>query len=527
MAEQHEWRTDVRDVGGEEPIELQRHLDALRRSGKLILLIIVLATATAVGVSLLFPKTYRAQAALLFAEPEQNASVSLDYLQRQLTTAQTLVTTPAVLRAAARRLRGETAESLKEKVEAKADGNASLLYVSAVDRNAAQAAEIADAIAVAFGENERRRARLQLAPARERILAQLRARRRRSADDPEVLALREQLATLILDEATAGSEFQLAERARFQIATASPPPLRNGIIALLVSAFLAVAVALARDHLRSHVRSARELSRLAGVPVLATIPRPRSRRRRRPPPAESEEGAYETLKQWLGLHWRTQPSHSSPGSARPAEQHVIVVTSVESEEGKASVVAGLGRSLARAGHATLLISADLRSPRLDEYFAGNGELSMAKLLEIGSARDAGSLADEIRAATTMHGAEATDGAAQLDVIPAGWSASVPWRPLSDRVLATIFDELEEIPYRYVVVDAPPLLGSSDAYVLLRWATSTVLVADPDRLHPDVVADVREVLAQLNVHPLGLVAIGDDAVAVPSVPPPAPVVAHHG
>ena len=522
MAEQREWRTDVRDVGGDEPIELQRRVDALRRSVKLMLLIIVLATATAVGVSLLLPKTYRAQAAVLFAESGQNAPAPLDYLQRQLTTAQTLVTTPAVLRAAARRVRGETAESLKEKVEAKADGNASILYVSAVDRNAAQAAEIADAVAVAFGENERRRARLQLAPARERILAQLRARRRRPADDPEVLALREQLAILILDEATAGSEYQVAESA--QIDTASPPPLRSGLIALLVSAFFAVAVALARDHLRSHVRSARELSRLAGVPLLATIPRPRSRRRGRPPAAEIEEAAYETLKQWLALHWRTHRSHSSPGSV-PFVQHVIVMTSVESEERKASVVAGLGRSLARAGHATLLISADLRSPNLDEYFAVNGELGVAKLLEI--ARDGGSLADEIRAATTMQGAEATDGAARLDVIPAGWSASNPSRPLSDRVLATIFNELEAIPYSCIVVDAPPLLGSSDAYVLLRSATRTVIVADPDRLHPDVVADLREGLAQLNVHPLGLVAIGDDVVAVPYVPPPAPVVAHQG
>lgn len=519
MAEQREWRTDVRDVGGDEPIELQRRVDALRRSVKLMLLIIVLATATAVGVSLLLPKTYRAQAAVLFAESGQD---SLDYLQRQLTTAQTLVTTPAVLRAASRRVRGETAESLKEKVEAKADGNASILYVSAVDRNAAQAAEIADAVAVAFGENERRRARLQLAPARERILAQLRARRRRPADDPEGLALREQLATLILDEATAGSEYQVAEPA--QIDTASPPPLRSGLIALLVSAFFAVAVALARDQLRSHVRSARELSRLAGVPLLATIPRPRSRRRGRPPAAEIEEAAYETLKQWLALHWRTHRSHSSPGSV-PFVQHVIVVTSVESEERKASVVAGLGRSLARAGHATLLISADLRSPNLDEYFAVNGELGVAKLLEI--ARDGGSLADEIRAATTMQGAEATDGAARLDVIPAGWSASNPSRPLSDRVLATIFNELEAIPYSCIVVDAPPLLGSYDAYVLLRSATSTVIVADPDRLHPDVVADLREGLAQLNVHPLGMVAIGDDVVAVPYVPPPAPVVAHQG
>jgi len=39
--------------------------------------------------------------------------------------------------------------------------------------------------------------------------------------------------------------------------------------------------------------------------------------------------------------------------------------------------------------------------------------------------------------------------------------------------------------------------------------------------------VREVLAQLNVHPLGLVTIGDDGMAVPYVPPSTPVLARQG
>ena len=57
-----------RDLVPDEPIELRRNLDALRRARFFILALVVCSTAAAVGISLLVPKTYRATATLVLRE---------------------------------------------------------------------------------------------------------------------------------------------------------------------------------------------------------------------------------------------------------------------------------------------------------------------------------------------------------------------------------------------------------------------------------------------------------------------------
>src|SRR3978361_442945 len=52
--------------GEEQPIELRRHLDALRRGRTLIIALVVVMTALALGLSLLLAKKYDATATLVY-----------------------------------------------------------------------------------------------------------------------------------------------------------------------------------------------------------------------------------------------------------------------------------------------------------------------------------------------------------------------------------------------------------------------------------------------------------------------------
>ncbi len=69
-------------------------------------------------------------------------------------------------------------------------------------------------------------------------------------------------------------------------------------------------------------------------------------------------------------------------------------------------------------------------------------------------------------------------------------------------------------YRYIVVDAPPLLGIADTRALARLSTALLFVARLDRITLDTVIDARDVLDRLEIPTIGCVPIGTRAEASP-------------
>jgi uncharacterized protein involved in exopolysaccharide biosynthesis len=127
-------RPPAQDVPPDEPVEARRYVDAFRRSWPLILLIVVPLTVLVFIVSALFPKTYSSSAKLVLdttgnpLEASDAASV-----QRRLATIQVLLTTRDVFARAARRLPGETAASVQDKVTSSVDPNANVITLAATD----------------------------------------------------------------------------------------------------------------------------------------------------------------------------------------------------------------------------------------------------------------------------------------------------------------------------------------------------------------------------------------------------------
>ena len=82
----------------DQPIEVRRSLDAIRRARWMIVAFVVVTTAVVVGISLLVPKTYRASSKLIY-EPATSlfASQDPDTIKRNLETFQRLLTTRRVL----------------------------------------------------------------------------------------------------------------------------------------------------------------------------------------------------------------------------------------------------------------------------------------------------------------------------------------------------------------------------------------------------------------------------------------------
>jgi tyrosine-protein kinase len=486
------------ELSPDEPLEIGRYLDALRRSKFLIALIVGGLTAAVLVVSLLLPKTYRATAQILFDGTSGTfADGDADSIQRRLATIEILLRTRDIRRRAATRIEGETAETLDDKVETSVDQDANIISIVGSDDDAQGAARIANVVAGTFLLQQRRVERQRLSRARaslQRALAELRQQPPLEAQ-AELAAIRERLTDLDVSAASRGSELQLAEAAQPPEDASSPRPVRNTMFAFFASAFIAALVVLTRAQLRPRISGSRELSRVLDLPVLVEVPYVRrglgdSSRTL----SAVEYEAYQTLQASLRMQ------------LPPARQQVVLVTSALYGEGKTEVTAALGLVLAQAGQRTWLVSADMRRPRLHELLDVAQSPGLAEVLA-GARHGRDSGASEMSAARHAEPRSRERGTGSLHVLASGRRPSDPAKLLASDALDVFFEEIKQSDYDYVLLDGPPLLGLVDSRVLAKRADGVLIVCRPDRLTSENAIDLRELLFRLDVHALGLVTVG--------------------
>jgi capsular polysaccharide biosynthesis protein/MinD-like ATPase involved in chromosome partitioning or flagellar assembly len=488
-------RLEPREPSTEQPVDVGRYANALARNRVLIALIVIGLSAVVLTLSLALPKTYKATARILLDESPGITESSSD-VERRLATIQALLTTRGVLTRAAGTLEGESADTLEDKVRSSVDAKANIVNVQATDSSGAGAAEIANAVAAAFlrkqGSVERRRLARTIAVLNEQITG---LRGPRTEIEPIRARLNEQLSDLRVNQANAGSDLQLADAARPSGSPDSPRPVRNTIFAFFAGLFLAVLVAVARERIAPRVSGPRQLSELSGLPVLTNIRQAHRSRFGGDGGALAKRDAYQTLSAIIGLQL---------GPGRP---HTLLVTSALEDEGTTEVTAGLGRALALAGEKTLVVRADMRRLVANEL-AGEAEPGLAEILSA-PGRERREAAAEMLADPTSS-VSAGDGAGSLAVLGTGHTPSNPARLLSGDALDVFFKELERSDYTYVLIEGPPLLGLADCRYWAQRVEGTLVVSRLDRLEPNDVIELRELLERLDAHALGHVIVNGRA-----------------
>jgi capsular exopolysaccharide synthesis family protein len=212
----------------------------------------------------------------------------------------------------------------------------------------------------------------------------------------------------------------------------------------------------------------------------------------------AEVEAYQTLRSSLEL---TMPSDRRP--------HMLLMTGALHAEGKTTATARLGRALAQGGNRVLLVSADLRVPRLHELFGlplGFGLSDILAVLDWKSEPMDDSLLEQ-----AMHHvivpAESQARRGELDVITSGTRAKDPGRLIAGPAMRAFLESIRGLDYDYVLVDAPPLIGIADSQALARHVDDVILVNRLDRLTLERLAELRDVIDRLGIRPLGIVVIG--------------------
>ena len=490
------------DVSPDERVDVRRYLAAISRSRNLIIGIVAFVTAIVLIVSLATSKTYTATTSIVLQQDTTSlGDTSSESLTRILNTTQKLITAEPVLAAAARKLADETSDSLEDKLSSEVDPTANIIDVKASDGDPEHAADIANTVSRTFLDERAALERQNLQRSRERLQAQLDRLESTSGGGVEVAALRERISQLSVAETSAGSDLQIVAPAEPPESPSSPKPLRNAIIAIFGSLFLAILIALGRDQLSPRVASPRELGRLLDLRVLAGVPYVRQGSRGASLMSEVEAEAYETLRAAIEV--------GAPPGAR-----TLLVTGAVHAEGKTTVTWRLGNALARTGHRTLIISADLRVPRMQDV--AKVELGTG-LGDILSAAEAGEEIDAIVEESIVEVVPANAARRQngcLHLITSGGHVRDPGRLLAGDGITELLAHLGDLDYDFVLLDAPPLIGIADSQVLARSVDQLMLVNRLDRLTLDHVAELREIIDRLDVPVLGLVVIGARGEASP-------------
>jgi capsular exopolysaccharide synthesis family protein len=256
-----------------------------------------------------------------------------------------------------------------------------------------------------------------------------------------------------------------------------PNPVRNGLFGLAGGIMLGIGLAFLREYLDERWRSPQEAEQATGVPSLGVIPAA--------PSTRNERGW--TIPDALGSEQYRILRTNLLYVARDGLLKTLLVSSPGSKEGKTTVCANLGLSLAQAGKSTLIVDCDLRRPMMHKFFG------LKNLYGVVDAVVGGRSPQE-----TWQ--ELLPG---LWVMTAGPIPPNPAELLDSEHFAELLDWLRQ-EFDYVLVDSGPIDLVSDPAILASRVDGVLLVFDPRSSREDHVQRAMRSLGGVGANILGTV-----------------------
>lgn len=404
-------------------MELSDYIRVLRKNWLVILVLTVLGLGAATAYTLTRTPTYESSSTIFVSTQGGSTTAELQqgssFTQARINTYVGLVTTPAVLNRVISSLGlAMTAEVLSTEIKATAALNSTLINVTVSNSSAAEASDIANAIADSLAT----------------VVPQL---------EPAV------------DGGSSPVRLTRVTDAQPALNPTSPNVALNLLLGTLIGLALGVGLAVLRTTLDNRVRTPRDAEQITQAPAIGAIAYD-SKAKERPlivhadplsPRAESFR-ALRTNLQFLDMGGRSS----------------FVVTSSIPSEGKSTTTINLAIALADAGKRVALLDTDLRKPKVAEYLSIEGGAGLTDVL-IGRAK-----VNEVMLPW---------GGRSLYVLPAGKIPPNPSELLGSQQMTVLLEMLER-DFDVVLCDAPPLLPVTDAAILARATSGALMVVSAGR-----------------------------------------------
>ncbi len=258
---------------------------------------------------------------------------------------------------------------------------------------------------------------------------------------------------------------------------ASPNPAHRGLIlaaTLGLGACLGTLLAGLAEALDTSFRSTNDLQSRFGLPCLAAVPEVSN------PHFAVLDAPFSLFTEQLRA---LRTALTLAGTAR-----VLAITAARPGEGKTTLTVALGRALAAAGVAVVVVDADIRQPSFEAMFDTGDQIG---------------LTDYLSGLTTIDAMTLKDSETSLHVITSGTQAADALSLFLSPKLTALLALLRE-RYEIVLIDVPPAFALAETRVLARAADATLLCVQWGKTPARVVQAALQILLSANVKIAGTV-----------------------
>ncbi|KQX19530.1 MULTISPECIES: GumC family protein [unclassified Sphingomonas] len=273
------------------------------------------------------------------------------------------------------------------------------------------------------------------------------------------------------------SNIVVVDQADVPSAPSAPSLPKNMALALVIGLGMAVVATLGLEQIDEGVSHPGQIQQLFHLPMLGHVPlTDASVAEGIEDPKSYFSEAYFTIRSNLAF----TTDHGLPRS--------FIVTSTQPAEGKSTTSYALARIIGRTGKSVLLVDGDMRSPDVHHLLGLDNAAGLSNALAGDDNVSALIRTTPYRGVSVLTSGPTPPSAAEL---------------LSSDRIRHIVNELQGL-YDHVVIDAPPILGLSDAPLLGRAVEGAVLVIQAEGA---AVRGIRAAISRLrmvNTHIFGTV-----------------------
>ncbi len=265
-------------------------------------------------------------------------------------------------------------------------------------------------------------------------------------------------------------------------------------IGLLMGGALGTGLAFLIDTTDNTFRNPNEITSKLSCPVIGKLPPIKIARKK-------QQANKQLSPALISLHDPTSEAAEAIRSARASifaatlskKMNTILMTSPSPGDGKSTACANLAVSIAQTGKSVVLVDADLRRPKIHEYFDRPLESGLLQILT-----------GEVELADALQ----ESGQENLNLLTAGGTPANPGEAVTSQRFRNLLEVLRE-KFDYVLIDSPPVLPVADPVVISSMVDGVYMIM---RIRKGVIVTsgiAKEKLNMVGANLMGVIVNGVD------------------